>query len=86
MTQEEDNIPDIGIPDYAAIIDEQKKVIAAMNDKINALEARASAQDAKITAMSKPRPAAAPAPAANDKSEFDRAYEKVLADLGIKKE
>ena len=88
------NPPDEGTPapqtpDFSAVLEEQKAVIAAMNEKIKTLESRAAASEAKITAMA--APAAAPAASQDDKiaaakSELDKAYEKVLADLGIKKE
>ena len=74
-------------PDFSAVIEEQKAVIAALSEKIKNLEGRASSTEAKLTAMSAP---AAPAPAedkvAAAKSELDKAYDKVLMDLGIKKE
>ena len=73
-------------PNYEAVLEEQKAVIAAMNDKIKALESRAAANEAKITAMAATPAAPAPDKAAQAKSELDKAYEKVLADLGIRKD
>lgn len=72
-------------PNYEAVLEEQKAVIAAMNDKIKALESRAAAAEAKMTALSAAPPAPDAQKAADAKSELDKAYEKVLADLGIKK-
>lgn len=85
MNPPDEGTPAPQVPNYEAVLEEQKAVIAAMNDKIKALESRTAAAEAKMTALS-----AAPAPdaqkAAEAKSELDKAYEKVLADLGIRKE
>lgn len=79
-----------GATDFSALLDEQKAVITAMNDKLKALESRNADLEAKVTALSgaaaKAAAApAAPAAAAAEKSEQEKAYEKVLADLGLKK-
>ena len=90
VTQGENmNPPDEGtpapqVPNYEAVLEEQKAVIAAMNEKIKALESRTAAAEAKMTALSAAPPA--PEKVAEAKSELDKAYEKVLADLGIRKE
>lgn len=85
MTNEPEN--NGGQPDFSAILDEQKAVLTAMNDKIKTLESRNAALEAKITALSAPAAKAdkkdAPEPQA--KSEQEKAYEKVLADLGLRK-
>ena len=92
VTQGENmNPPDEGtpapqVPNYEAVLEEQKAVIAAMNEKIKALENRTAAAEAKITAVSAAPPAPDAQKAAEAKSELDKAYEKVLADLGIRKE
>lgn len=87
-TPPQEGTPAPTTPDYAAVIEEQKAVIAALNDKVNSLEKRAGASEERIAALSNVK--AAPAPSADQaaaaKSELDKAYEKVLADLGIKKE
>lgn len=87
------NPPDEGTPapqtpDLAKMYEEQKAVLAAMSEKIQALEAKNAQYDAKITALTAAPAANKPTPdkAAAAKSELDKAYEKVLADLGIKKE
>lgn len=86
MTNEPE--PNAGSTDFSAILDEQKAVLTAMNDKIKSLESRNAALEAKITALSAPaakadkKDAPAPEPA---KSEQEKAYEKVLADLGLRK-
>ena len=88
MEAPQDSIPETKPQDISAVIEEQKAVIAAMNEKIKALENKAAANEAKITALSAPAAQAKPTPeqVKASKSELDKAYEKVLADLGIKKE
>ena len=90
------NPPDEGTPapktpDYGKVIEELKAANVALAQKVVALEEKSKGYDAKISALSAP----APNPAAADdkeakiaaaKSELDKAYEKALADLGIKKE
>lgn len=76
-----------GQSDFSAVLEEQKAVLTAMNDKIKTLEARNADLEAKVTALSGAAAKAekAPAPAAPEKSEQEKAYEKVLADLGLKR-
>lgn len=77
-----------GQPDFSAVLEEQKAVLTAMNDKIKTLEARNADLEAKVTALSGAAAKAekvAAAPAAPEKSEQEKAYEKVLADLGLKR-
>ena len=85
MNPPDEGTPAPQTPDYQAVIEEQKAVIAAMNEKIKALETRTAAAEAKMTALSAAPPAPDAQKAADAKSELDKAYEKVLADLGIKK-
>ena len=85
MNPPDEGTPAPQTPDYQAAIEEQKAVIAAMNEKIKALENRTAAAEAKMTALSAAPAAPAPEKVAEAKSELDKAYEKVLADLGIKK-
>lgn len=87
------NPPDEGTPapktpDYGKVIEELKATNVALAQKIVALEEKSKGYDAKITALSAPAPEAAAKEEklAAAKSELDKAYEKVLADLGIKKE
>ena len=79
--------PNAGSTDFSAILDEQKAVLTAMNDKIKSLESRNAALEAKITALSAPaaKPDKKDAPEPQAKSEQEKAYEKVLADLGLRK-
>ena len=85
MTNEPE--PNAGSTDFSAILDEQKAVLTAMNDKIKSLESRNAALEAKITALSAPaaKPDKKDAPEPQAKSEQEKAYEKVLADLGLRK-
>ena len=85
------NPPDEGTPapktpDYAAVIEELKAANVALAQKVVALEEKSKGYDAKISALSAPAPAAADDKIAAAKSELDKAYEKALADLGIKKD
>lgn len=75
-------------PDITAILEEQNKVIVALNDKIKGLEAKAAANEAKITALTAaPAAPAAPAEQKDDaKAKLDAAYQSVLRDLGLVKE
>ena len=91
MNPPDEGTPAPTTPDLSAVVEEQKAVIAAMNDKIKALEAKAASNEAKITALSQPAPKAAETPAPLTKEEqakkvLDDAYEKLLVELGIKKE
>ena len=91
MNPPDEGTPAPTTPDLSAVVEEQKAVIAAMNDKIKALEQKAAANEAKITALSQPAPKAAETPAPLTKEEqakkvLDDAYEKLLVELGIKKE
>ena len=85
MTNEPE--PNAGSTDFSAILDEQKAVLTAMNDKIKSLESRNAALEAKITALSAPaaKPDKKDTPEPQTKSEQEKAYEKVLADLGLRK-
>lgn len=77
MAELDENIPAF---DAALAFEEQKKVIAALNEKIKTLESRSAASEEKIAALSAtPKTIAAP-PA---KSAADEAYEKTLRELGI---
>ena len=87
------NPPDEGTPapqtpDYGKVIEELKAANVALAQKVVALEEKSKGYDAKISALSAPAPAAdeKEAKLAAAKSELDKAYEKALADLGIKKE
>ena len=87
QTPPDEGTPAPTTPNYEAVINEQKAILAAMNDKIKALESKNSDLDAKITALSKPAAEAKPeAKVEEAKSKLDEAYEKILAELGIKKE
>ena len=94
VTQGENmNPPDEGTPapqtpDYGKVIEELKAANVALAQKVVALEEKSKGYDAKISALSAPAPAAdeKEAKLAAAKSELDKAYEKALADLGIKKE
>ena len=73
-------------PDYGALIEEQKAVITAMNEKIKALEGRAASAEEKLAAMNGAKqtaqtPALTPAQAAKEK--LDKAYETLCQELGI---
>lgn len=90
MNPPDEGTPAPTTPDLSAVVEEQKAVIAAMNDKIKALEAKAASNEAKITALSQPaQPAKAePAPLTREeqaKKTLDEAYEKLLIEMGIKK-
>lgn len=88
------NPPDEGTPapqtpDYGKVIEELKAANVALAQKVVALEEKSKGYDAKISALSAPAPAPADdkdAKIAAAKSELDKAYEKALADLGIKKD
>ena len=87
------NPPDEGTPapqtpDFGKVIEELKAANVAMAQKIVALEEKSKGYDAKISALSAPAPKQdeKDAKIAAAKSELDKAYEKALADLGIKKE
>ena len=83
MNPPDEGTPAPQVPNYEAVLEEQKAVIAAMNEK---LENRTAAAEAKMTALSAAPAAPDAQKAAEAKSELDKAYEKVLADLGIRKE
>lgn len=87
------NPPDEGTPapktpDYGKVIEELKAANVAMAQKIVALEEKSKGYDEKISALSAPAPKQdeKAAQIAAAKSELDKAYEKALADLGIKKD
>lgn len=90
MNPPDEGTPAPTAPDLSAVVEEQKAVIAAMNDKIKALEAKAASNEAKITALSQPAPKAEEKPVLTKeeqaKATLDAAYEKLLVELGIKKE
>ena len=91
MNPPEEGTPAPTTPDYAAVIEELKAANVALAQKVVALEEKSKGYDAKITALSTPAaPAAKEDPEAAKlaaaKSELDKAYEKALADLGIKKD
>ena len=64
---------------------EMQKAIVQLAEELKGLREQNAALEAKITAMSAPGKAAAPAPEAKEQSAQDAAYEKVLAELGIRK-
>ena len=86
------NPPDEGTPapqtpDYGKVIEELKAANVALAQKVVALEEKSKGYDAKISALSvPPKEDEKDAKIAAAKSELDKAYEKALADLGIKKE
>ena len=86
------NPPDEGTPapqtpDYGKVIEELKAANVALAQKVVALEEKSKGYDAKISALSAPpKENEKDAKIAAAKSELDKAYEKALADLGIKKE
>ena len=90
MNPPDEGTPAPTTPDLSAVVEEQKAVITAMNEKIKALEQKAAANEAKITALS--QPAAVPAPAEKEltkeekaKKVLDDAYEKLMIEMGIRK-
>lgn len=74
-------------PDYGALIEEQKAVITAMNEKIKALEGRAASAEEKLAAMNGAKQTAAQhaalTPAQAAKEKLDKAYETLCQELGI---
>ena len=89
------NPPDEGTPapvtpDYAKAIEELKATNVALVQRIVDLESKNKSNEEKIVALSGERQQATKAgldvALQGAKSDLDKAYEKALAELGIKKE